>query len=261
VIRELAENANTYTLLGPDEERVVDDRYVISLGAGSDPHFTVVQRLRLDAQGLEEAVAEIRAEIAARGRLACTWEIGDSATPSDLVERLLALGCEPDREPLAVGMVLTDPPAPHADESGATARRVRTIDEYETALRIAHAAFELPAAAAEEALARVATDFEREGDRWATYLAFLDGKPVARATAQFTDHGALLFGGATLAEARGRGAYRALVRARWEDAVASGTPVLVTHAGSMSRPILRSLGFREIAHVHILLDRFGAGED
>ena len=47
MILELAENADTYTPLGPDEERVSDDRYVISFGAGSDPHFTSVQRLRL----------------------------------------------------------------------------------------------------------------------------------------------------------------------------------------------------------------------
>ena len=58
-----------------------------------------------------------------------------------------------------------------------------------------------------------------------------------------------LFGGATLPEARGRGAYRALVAARWEDAVARGTPVLVTQAGAMSRPILARLGFREVCEI------------
>ena len=63
-----------------------------------------------------------------------------------------------------------------------------------------------------------------------------------------------LFGGATLPEARGRGAYRALVAARWEDAVARGTPVLVTQAGPMSRPILAQLGFREVCEIRILLD-------
>ena len=34
----------------------------------------------------------------------------------------------------------------------------------------------------------------------------------------------------TLPDARGRGAYRALVRARWDDAVRRGTPALVVHA-------------------------------
>jgi GNAT superfamily N-acetyltransferase len=257
VIRELAENANTYTPLAPDEERVANDRFVIAFGAGSDPHFTVVQRLRLGDDDVDDAVGEIRALVRSRGRSACTWEVGDSATPADLVERLLARGCEPDREPLAMGMVLTEPPAD--DAPAVTARRVETLAEYEAAIRIAHTAFEAPAESTAEALARAEQDYAREGDQWRTYLAFLDGRPVARATAQFTEHGVLLFGGATLPEARGRGVYRALVRVRWDDAVAHGTPVLVTHAGAMSRPILRSLGFREVAQVHILLDRFDQG--
>ena len=86
----------------------------------------------------------------------------------------------------------------------------------------------------------------------------MDGEPVARASASFGEHAVSLFGGATLPEARGRGAYRALVAARWEDAVARGTPVLVTQAGRMSQPILAQLGFRAVCEIRILLDRFGS---
>ena len=60
--------------------------------------------------------------------------------------------------------------------------------------------------------------------------------------------------------ARGRGAYRALVRARWDDAVAAGTPVLITQAGRMSLPILERLGFRAVCEIQVLLDAF-AGEE
>jgi predicted GNAT family acetyltransferase len=88
------------------------------------------------------------------------------------------------------------------------------------------------------------------------YLAYIDGKPVARASGAFGEHGVTLFGGATLPEARGRGAYRALVAARWQDAVARGTPLLVTQAGKMSRPILERLGFRALCEIRILLDAF-----
>lgn len=66
-----------------------------------------------------------------------------------------------------------------------------------------------------------------------------------------------LFGGATLPDARGRGAYRALIRARWEYARASRAPALLTQAGAMSRPILERLGFRRIGHIHMLEDDFG----
>ncbi|HEY6054335.1 MAG TPA: hypothetical protein VIU86_10415, partial [Gaiellaceae bacterium] len=66
--------------------------------------------------------------------------------------------------------------------------------------------------------------------------------------------GASLIGGGVLPWARGRGAYRALVRARWEAASAQGTPALVVVAGAMSRPILERLGFEPVSRIEILLD-------
>ena len=257
MIRELAENANTYTRLGPRNERIMDPRFVIALSPGSGSHSAVVQRLRIAADQVDQTVAEIRALIAARERKVCAWEVADPATPPDLVDRLLELGCVPDPgEPFAVGMVLTEPPSD--DAPGVTARPVETLGEFEDAVRIACEAFGSSEAVTEESLANAATAFAAEGNGWRTYLAFVDGQSVARATAGFTDHGVLLFGGATREDARGRGAYRALVRARWDDAVKAGTPVLVTHAGAMSRPILTRLGFREVSRIHILVDEFGS---
>ena len=70
----------------------------------------------------------------------------------------------------------------------------------------------------------------------------------------FTDEAGVLCGGATLPALRRRGAYRALIAARWRDAVARGTPILTTQAGRMSRPILARLGFTAIAQVRVFLD-------
>ena len=89
------------------------------------------------------------------------------------------------------------------------------------------------------------------------YLAMLDGQPVATGSATFAEHGVVLNAGSTLPEWRGRGAYRALVRARYDDAVAAGTPVLVTQAGALSRPILERMGFRAVCRIEALIDRFG----
>jgi GNAT superfamily N-acetyltransferase len=80
---------------------------------------------------------------------------------------------------------------------------------------------------------------------------------VSAGTCAPTPHGLLLYGGATRERARGRGAYRALLRARWDEVVARGTPALMTQAGAMSRPILERLGFEPVGHVHMLLDEFG----
>jgi hypothetical protein len=87
------------------------------------------------------------------------------------------------------------------------------------------------------------------------YIAYIDGRAIARATGSFSEHGVTLFGGSVPPDARGRGAYRALVHARWGDAVARGTPLAVTDAGSMSRPILARLGFREVGTIRCLIDR------
>ena len=244
---ELAENANTYTPLGPEDERIATDRYVLWMGRGDEPGWNVAQRFRLGDGDVDELRAEIHDILRERGRTACTWEVGTHATPGDLVRQLLDRGLVDDEPtPLAVGMVLTEPPAqPPVDVE---VRRAESDEERLAAARIAAIAFGGP----EPTKPPPPSDDPNN----VVYLAFADGRPVARGSAAFGEHGVTLFGGSTLPEARGRGAYRALVAARWEDALARGTPVLVTQASPMSRPILGRLGFREVCEIRILLDRF-----
>src|SRR5262249_6535718 len=228
MLLELAENANTYTPLGPDDERVVTDRYVLWMGRNEAPGWNVAQRFRFELRELGEVRAQIHSHLRAKGRTACTWEVGSHAEPPDLADRLLELGLVDD-EPtsLAVGMVLTKRPG--GPDAGVEVRRADTDEQHLASERIAAIAFGAP----------VPTELARKPDpRNVVYLAYVDGEPVARASASFSEYGVTLFGGSTLPEARGRGAYRALVQARWEDAVARGTPALVTQASPMSRPIL-----------------------
>jgi Rrf2 family protein len=82
------------------------------------------------------------------------------------------------------------------------------------------------------------------------YLAYVDGKPVARASAAFGSHGVTLFGGSTLREARGRGAYRGRSsRHAGPTRRKRGTPLLVTQASPMSHPILARLGFEQVCEI------------
>jgi predicted GNAT superfamily acetyltransferase len=61
--------------------------------------------------------------------------------------------------------------------------------------------------------------------------------------------------GAVLERARGRGVYRALVRPRWDDAVARGTPALITEANpGTSYPILKRVGFVDVCTIRRLED-------
>lgn len=243
---ELADNPNTYTPVGPDAERIVTDRWVLWIGRL--PEWNVAQRFRFRVDELDDVRAEIHATLRERGRRELSWEVGSYAEPADLVERLEALGLRITEH--QVGMVLDRPPD---DVPGdVEVRRVETDDEWFDAERIAAIAFGEKTAPVRRAytpnpVSRI-------------YLAYVDGVPAARGSASYSEHGVTLFGGATLPEARGRGAYRALVAARWDDAVAHGTPLLVTQASPMSHPILARLGFREVCRIVALADSVDDGE-
>lgn len=251
---DLAEHSNAYTPLGRGEQRLEDARFVVWLGRGRSALSTVVQRLRLEADEVDATVAEVRALLARLDRPSSSWEVSASAAPSDLSDRLERLGLVPHRDAYVVGMVLSEPPPPAPP--GIVVRPVATADEYVAALGVQHEAFETPAGARERELVDAARNFElwESSPDSALYLAWVDGEPASAGRATFAQGGVVLNGGATLTRFRGRGAYRALVAARWEDAVRRGTPALVTQAGAMSRPILRRLGFREVAEIRVLID-------
>jgi hypothetical protein len=254
VLRELAEYPNSYGPLGPHDERIETDRFTLCMGPGK--RWNTVQRQRFRAEEVDDVLAEVRSLLRARGRDSTQWEIGSSAEPSNLVELLLERGVARDKEPYAVALVLTEPPPP--PPPGLIGRRVETFEEYAAGNAVQWEAFELPAAEVDEGR-------ELLPQRWREtvnlmHAVWLDGEVVSAGTSAPTQHGLLLYGGATVPRARGRGAYRALIRARWDDAVARGTPALITQGGSMSLPILERLGFERVGEVHILLDDFGKAE-
>ncbi|MFL6015015.1 MAG: GNAT family N-acetyltransferase, partial [Gaiellaceae bacterium] len=176
-----------------------------------------------------------------------------SAEPPDLVDRLLERGLVHDKEPYAVALVLTREPPPPPD--GVIAKRVETFEEYAAANAVQWDAFDMPESEIDELRPQLPQMWSETVNLM--HIASVDGEVVAAGTSAPTKRGLLLYGGATRPSARGRGAYRAVLHARWQDAVANGTPALVTQAGSMSRPILERLGFERVGEVHMLLDLFG----
>jgi hypothetical protein len=181
VIRELAENPNVHQALSGGRELFTDParRFAVYLGTGTGPHSATVQRVRLQADEVGPAVAQIRTLLRERGRGGAEWELGESSTPSDLLERLGALGIVPDEEePVAVGMVL-QAGAELPDPPGTSARRVGSVDELDLARRIMHEAF--GGEVDEVAFAQAEADFAAEGRHGSTFLAFVEGEPVAAA--------------------------------------------------------------------------------
>ncbi|HEY1367231.1 MAG TPA: GNAT family N-acetyltransferase [Gaiellaceae bacterium] len=216
--------------------------------------WTWVQRIRLRPEAVRPAVDDVRGVMREHGKKLASWWVSDWSTPPDVEERLLACGLsiiEEDYDIAALALTREPPPAP----PGVVVRRTASVEEHLAASHVTRAAFELPAnrwVSDDEA----AEDYDatRGSDAAVTYLAWVDGEPVGTARAYFGPRGALLAGGSTLHEYRGRGAYCALVRARWDDAAARGTPALVVSAGSQSEPTLRRLGFEQACRFRRLQD-------
>jgi GNAT superfamily N-acetyltransferase len=201
----------------------------------------------------------VRSLIREHGHRKPTWWVGPSATPSDLTERLLGLGFRhgkaPDDGPTATGMAMleTPPGGPAAVE----ARLAGTFEEFAAAIAVQWEAFGTSEEERGEQREHLEERWERRHDPAAAhaFVALVEGRIVGAAFAVFAEMGALLIGGATLPDARGLGAYRALVRARWDEAERRGTPALVVQAGVMSKPILERLGFRPVCEIQILVDQ------
>jgi GNAT superfamily N-acetyltransferase len=250
VLREVAEYPNSFGPLSPGAERIETPRYTLVLGVGST--WNTVQRQRFPLEELDDVLEEVRGHLRERGRSSTQWEVGSSAPPA-LVDALRERGLRRDGDGYAVALVLTHEPPPVRE--GLVARRIETFEEYAAANAVQWEAFESPA----EEIAEAKTHLEQRYRETVNLMhgVWLDGQLVCTGTSTASEHGLLLYGGATLPPARGRGAYRALIRARWDEAVALGTPALITQGGTMSRPILERLGFERVGEVHMLLDDFG----
>jgi ribosomal protein S18 acetylase RimI-like enzyme len=246
---ELAEHTEVHLLERVGSETIRDDGYVYIAG----PRDANVHPYRVD--DVEAAVASTRAESRRRGHTGLEWWVGWTAEPRDLTERLLACGLErSDDPPTLTGMTTATPPPA---EPAVEVRLVETVEELLATLEIDWRVWNIGESEREERRARQRDQFDAmtatgTAHHWA---GFLDGRRVGMGRAVDMDHGVALFGGAVLPEARGHGVYRALVRARWEHAVARGTPLLVVQAGPMSRPVLAGLGFETHGDIELYCDR------
>jgi GNAT superfamily N-acetyltransferase len=210
-----------------------------------------VHRLRLKKREVEQKVEHVSALIGLKELGEATWWVGELSRPRDLVDRLLALGLEPDDPPEMTSLTIGWAPS---GESEVEVRRAETLEEQLQALEIDWEAFGVPEE--ERQLRRREAEqafpvLQTVGTQ-STYLAYVDGEPVGFGRAVFTPRAAILLGGATLPDARGKGVYTSIVHARWREAVERGVPRIVVSAGPDSAPILERLGFKPIGRVHLL---------
>jgi len=221
---DFAEAMGPFLEPAPGRLRRVANGYVLSADLGQT--WAQVERIRLREDDLADAVADVDTFMRETGTRRASWWLTERSTPSE--EALLGAGLQRDEaDYLHAAMVLTVEPPP---VEGVEVRPVETFEEFVESRRLALDAFANPHQRnpTDEELA---AEWERQTDP--IFAAWLDGRMASVGRAIYTRAGGYLMGGSTATRARGRGAYRAVVRARWDEAVRRGTPALAVGAGPM----------------------------
>jgi GNAT superfamily N-acetyltransferase len=248
---DVAEDAFAY-IAGPSIE--FDRRQELVLRNMPNPHPLFGMALRPRLQDVSAAVDYARAWFADRGREGYTWLVSNASRPRDLADRLLGMGAVPDpNDPVYTGMVLERAPVA---VDGVEVRKVTTFEDHAGASELTWQSFDFTEEQKVELRTALRERWESSrahevGDR---FVALLDGEIVGSGGTAYLQNCVYLLGGNVAEGSRGRGVYRALVRARWDEAVARGTPALVVQAGNMSRPILERLGFEPVCTIDALVD-------
>jgi hypothetical protein len=250
-----AEDPSAFVAIGPDEERILTNRYSVTFTPGEHVWSASVERLRFGVDDVADGVAEIRGLMADRGRTAAAWMVGPSATPDGLLERLVAMGMRSESDEGSLVLVLTEPP--RVQPSPLEVRLVTSYEDHLAAIEVANQGFAFPSEDARDERRRARASFqsERAGGHSVRLLAVDGGRPVAAARAWFSPLGLYLGGGATIPSERRRGAMGALVAKAWEEAVDRGSPALATLGGAMAAAGLQRIGFRAVGRVWHLVDR------
>jgi GNAT superfamily N-acetyltransferase len=240
-LREFARSPGAY--LDRSGTEVVDnDRFFAAIVAGGK----YINVFRPSFAPLDAA------EVLSAVRSLAPSAIGSWQTDSrELADALVAAGARRPAPPLEWEFTALATSSAPPSVPGFDVRRIDTFDDYLVGLEIALSAEQYTDEARAHRREEAETTYERrKSGPSMEWLASIDGVPVAHARAFPGPRGLLLDGGATLPSARGRGAYRALIAARWEEAVARGTPALVVQAQETSRPILERCGFERVCTMY-----------
>jgi GNAT superfamily N-acetyltransferase len=239
----------------PGVERIEREGILVAFTPG--PVAPRVEPLALRPADVPAAVASARATARERGKRVLAWWIAPEHDPlrSALEAEGLVNEDTTGLEAIETAMALVQAPAGHSPK--VTVSPVDSYEDFTAAISVLQDAFEVPEAMRVEARAarpRRWEEYKQLGNPIRRYLARIGDDVVGTAAATFGHAGVNLSAAAVLADARGRGVYRALTLARWEEAVQRGTPALTVQAGRMSMPILIKLGFRPVGEIRVYAD-------
>ena len=245
-IAELAEETQTYLPAIADAEIVVRPGFTYIATA----HLATVHRIR------EIDIEWVRAETRRRKLGRAEWWVGWSSPPG-IAQRLVDAGFVPDEVPVLTGMTCSSAPPERSDVE---VTRIETLDDLFATLEVDWDVWQIDDA--ERAKRRVSQTrrFEEGVGVVHHWCAWVDGRRAGFGRAIDLPFGVALMGGAVRPELRGRGAYQALVRARWDHAVARGTPLLVVQASDLAAPVLDRLGFERHGQLRLYVDPAVSGQ-
>jgi GNAT superfamily N-acetyltransferase len=205
-------------------------------------HSGCVVYSQLSPDTADAAILEQTAYFASLGQ-EFEWKAYTHDQPTDLVQRLVAHGFEPDEmEAIMVLDLHTAPPALLAPTPNV--KRLRQLDELHDVSSIRQQV------RGDQVVKQLAYELEHAPDSMSVYVAHADNVPAACGWIRFPKASAFasLWGGSTLPQLRNRGLYTALLAVRVQEARSRGWRFVTVDAGRMSRPILEKRGFRLLTY-------------
>jgi len=184
------------------------------------------------------------------------WKYFTHDRPADMLDRLRAHGFVIGDAEATLVLDLETAPADLFDTKGLDVRRITDAGQVHHVLSVQSRVFggvdevdehDNPMAD------QLAGEMRSYTEHVSLYAVYMDGDVVSAAWIRYTaadSQFGSLWGGATLAAYRGRGAYSALLAVRSAEARDRGRRFLTVDASPMSQPILQKYGFQLIAHSH-----------
>lgn len=209
------------------------------------PYYVTPLGTGLENDQLPGPLEHIIADARDRGKAKTSWWLSPSTRPDGFGEAIEAAGGRLDETCDIYAFDMTDS-LPGVGDTGAMGTALvtdsQTLDDFRT---VAEAVWGDPPITAErraDLLAEVSQPIEVA--RGCRVVAYDDGAPIAMGGMQVVDGVCRLWGAATLESARGRGAYRAVLLRRLQEAGELGATLALVHARiGTSGPIVHRCGF------------------
>jgi GNAT superfamily N-acetyltransferase len=232
------------TISYPDSRREVLPqlvRHVNTLGR----HEGTILYSELDESTVDTVIGEQIAWSVAHNQ-ALEWKVYDYDHPADLLLRLADHGFVVGEAEAILVLDLAQLPPALQRRVTTSVRPISTPAELPLVRAIQEQVWGGDFGWLEAYLAAV---LQHDPTQMSIYVAYADGLPASAGWIYFPPQSqfASLWGGATVAEQRGRGLYTALLAMRAQEALRRGVRYLTVDAGPQSQPILARLGFIHLA--------------